>query len=78
VPGWHELGFCDKRTDASDSPEFLRRITVNCVRHRLSGYDRAYNRLAGRVGHQNAHGILRAEVNAATRQKLTYPRVLLW
>jgi hypothetical protein len=69
-PGWRELGFCDKRAEASDSPEFLRRITVNYARHRLTGYDRAYNRLAGRIGHQDAHEILRAEVNAAIEAKL--------
>jgi hypothetical protein len=69
-PGWHELGFCDKRAAASDSPEFLRRITVNYVRHRLTGYDRAYSQLAGRVGHQDAHEVLRAEVNAAIEAKL--------
>jgi hypothetical protein len=69
-PGWHELGSCDKRADASDPPEFLRRITVNYARHELTGYDRAYNRLAGRVGHQGAHEILRAEVNDAIEAKL--------
>jgi hypothetical protein len=69
-PGWHELGICDKRANASDAPEFLRRITVNYARHRLTGYDRAYTRLAGRVGHQDAHAILRAEVNAAIEAKL--------
>ena len=74
-PGWRELGFCDKRADASDSPEFLHRITVNYARHRLTGYDRAYNRLAGRVGHQDAHEILRAEVNAAIEAKLDAPRL---
>jgi hypothetical protein len=69
-PGWHKVGFCDKRADASDPPEFLRRITVNYARHELTGYDRAYNRLAGRIGHQNAHEILRAEVNVAIEAKL--------
>lgn len=69
-PGWHELGFCDKRADASDPPEFLRRTTVNYVRHRLTGYERAYTRLAGRIGHQDAHEILRAEVNAAIEARL--------
>lgn len=69
-PGWHELGFCGKRTDADDPPEFLHRITVNYARHELTGYDRARNRLAGRVGHQDAHEILRAEVNAAIEAKL--------
>jgi hypothetical protein len=73
-PGWNELGFCDKRADASDSPEFLRRITVNHVRHELTGYDRAYNRLAGRVGHQDAHEILRAEVNTAIEARLARRR----
>jgi len=68
--GWHEFGFCDKRADASDSPEFLRRITVNYARHSLTGYDRAYDRLAGHVGHQDAHEILRAEVNAAIEATL--------
>ena len=70
-PGWYKVGFCDKRADASDSPEFLHRITVNYVRHRLTGYDRASNRLAGRVGHQDAHEILRAEVNAVIEAKLS-------
>jgi hypothetical protein len=74
--GWHELGFCDKRADASDSPEFLQRITVNYARHSLTGYDRAYDRLAGRVGHQDAHEILRAEVNAAIEAKLAAHRRL--
>jgi hypothetical protein len=69
-PGWYELGFCGKRADASDSPEFLRRITVNYARHELTGYDRAHNRLAGRVGHQDAHEMLRAEVNTAIEAKL--------
>jgi hypothetical protein len=69
-PGWHDLGFCDKRADASDSPEFSRRIAVNYARHELTGYDRAYNQLAGRVGHQDAHEILRSEVNAAIEAKL--------
>lgn len=69
-PGWYELGSCDKRADTSDSPEFLRRITVNYLRHYLTGYDRVYKRLAGRVGHQDAHEILRAEVNAAIEAHL--------
>jgi hypothetical protein len=75
-PGWNELGFCDKRADASDSPEFLRRITVNHVRHQLTGYDRAYNRLVGRVGHQDAHEILRTEVNTAIEAGLATHRRL--
>jgi hypothetical protein len=72
-PGWHELGFCDKRADASDSPQFLRQTTVDYVRHRLTGYDRAYARLAGRTGHQDARDILRAEVNAAIEERLDAP-----
>jgi hypothetical protein len=74
-PGWHELGFCDKRANTSDSPEFLRRIIVNYARHRLTGYDRACHQLAGRVGRQDAHEILRAEVNAAIEAKLDARRV---
>jgi hypothetical protein len=69
--GWHELGFCEKRADAGDSPEFLRRITVNHARHSLTGYDRAYDRLTGRVGHQDAREILRAQVNAAIEMALS-------
>jgi hypothetical protein len=74
-PGWNELGFCDKRADASDSPEFLRRITVNHVRHQLTGYDRAYNRLVGRVGHQDAREILRSEVNTVIEARLATHRM---
>jgi hypothetical protein len=69
-PGWYDQGFCDKRAGVGDSPEFLHRITVNYTRHQLTGYDRAYRRLAGRIGHQDAHDILRSEVNAAIEAKL--------
>ena len=69
-PGRWAQGFCDKRAAASDAPEFLRRITINYVRHTLTGYDDAYDRLARRVGHQEAHELLRAKVNAAIAAKL--------
>jgi hypothetical protein len=69
-PGWHDSGFCDKRAGTADSPEFLRRITVNYMRHELTGYDRANSRLAGSTGHQGAHEILRSAVNAAIAAKL--------
>jgi hypothetical protein len=69
-PDWRTDGFCDKRADASDALEFLRRITINYVRHTLTGYDDAYGQLARRVGHQDAHELLRAKVNAAIAAKL--------
>lgn len=69
-PSWRKLGFCDKRAVVGDSSEFLHRITVNYARHSLTGYDRAYNRLTGRVGRQDAHELLRAEVNAVIEAKL--------
>lgn len=73
-PGWREIGFCGKRADASNSPEFLRRITVSFVRHQLTAYDRACSLLAGRVGRQDAREILRAEVDAAIEAELDAPR----
>ncbi|HEX3711514.1 MAG TPA: hypothetical protein VHV09_01870 [Trebonia sp.] len=69
-PGLRDLGFCDKRADAGDPPEFLRRITAAYARHQLAGYDRAHTQLAGRAGHQAAHEILRSEVNAAIKARL--------
>jgi hypothetical protein len=72
--GWWSDGFCDKRASTSDSPEFLRRITVNFVRHELTGYDDAYDQLARRVGHQEAHELLRAKVNAVIEAKLNVRR----
>jgi hypothetical protein len=69
-PSWRELGFCGKRADVGDPSEFLHRITVNYARHSLTGYDRAYKRLTGRVGHQDAHEFLRAEVTAAIEARL--------
>jgi hypothetical protein len=48
----------------------LHRITANYVRHQLTGYDRAWNQLAVRVGRQDAHEILRSAVNAAIEAKL--------
>ncbi len=73
-PAWREIGFCGKRAEAGDSPEFLRRITVSFVRRQLTAYDRASSRLASRVGHQDAREILRAAVNAAIEAKLDAPR----
>jgi hypothetical protein len=72
-PGWRDQGCCAKRAGVGDSPEFLHRITVNYARHELTGYDRAYHRLAGRVGHQDAREILRSAVDAAIEAKLAGP-----
>jgi hypothetical protein len=69
-PGWRDLGFCGKRADASDLPDFLHRITVDHARHELTGYDRAYNQLARRAGRENAHEVLRSAVNSAIEARL--------
>jgi hypothetical protein len=69
-PGWREFGFCDKRADAGDPPDFLYRITVNYARHELSGYDRAYSQLARRTGRETAREVLRSAVYAAIEARL--------
>ena len=52
-------------------PAFLARIQVNYVRHRLTRYDAALEKVAGKVGVREAEDVIREKVYAAI--KATYP-----
>lgn len=51
-----------KEARATDSPEFLARITVNYLRHALTNYERELARLYGRVGIEEAKDRLRERI----------------
>ena len=48
--------------DEGSDPEFLARITVNYLRHERTAYDDLWKSLAGRVGKDDAHELLRERV----------------
>ena len=77
---WAERkAYGDRRRAAGVAVADRKRAETNALARQLAaalltGYDRAYSRLAGRVGHQDAHEILRAEVTAAIKARLDAPR----
>ena len=54
---WHR-----RRADADRDRRFLARITVNYIRHRLTGYDRALTHTAGKVGVREAVALIRRRI----------------
>jgi hypothetical protein len=57
-------------TETSD-PDFLRRITVNYLRHNLSSYDRRLDDLFGKVGKAEAYLVLNRKIYTSIAE--TYP-----
>ena len=47
---------------AGSDPRFLARITVNYIRHRLTGYDHALAKAAGKVGVREAVALIRRRI----------------
>lgn len=56
-----QAGWFDRATENSD-PEFLDRITVNYLRHERTAYDDLWESLAGKVGKDDAHELLRKRI----------------
>jgi hypothetical protein len=55
-----------RETSYQDAPqEFLDRITVNFLRHCTTAYERLLDETWGKVGAENAYGLIRARVLAA-------------
>lgn len=50
-----------KYANTSDSPEFLRRIVGNYLRHECSDYEEMLSRIRGKPGVENAYQEIRAE-----------------
>jgi hypothetical protein len=58
----YERGHTYTPATAKSNPEFLRRITVNHLRHNLSDYDRRLDDLFGKVGKSEAYIILNQKI----------------
>ena len=67
---WHSLDkyhYC-YATPTSDE-EFLKRITINFIRHQCTCYENELYKMYGKVGVQEAHDILQERINEAIKQK---------
>jgi hypothetical protein len=54
-------------------PQFLERITVNYIRHVLTGYDRVRPALKGRIGKEAAAAAVKKQILASIA--VAYPRL---
>ena len=72
---WKELTYDDysKATPSSDE-EFLKRITINYLRHQLTHYDDELSKFFKKVGVEEAHDILKNRINEAIKQKYEWLR----
>jgi len=66
---WYDIG--EPASERSD-PAFLKRITVNYIRHHLTTYDRHLESVAGKVGVREAVAVIRDRVYGAVAD--TYPQ----
>lgn len=55
----------EKYADFKDSSEFLRRITVNYLRHECTNYEEQLEEIGGKVGIETAYEMLKSKVNNA-------------
>ena len=62
----------ERFADGSSDPAFLRRITVNFVRHRLTEYEDELYRLFGRVGTADGYRALSIKVYTAIAEAYPY------
>ncbi|MFA5445678.1 MAG: hypothetical protein WC262_11975 [Bacteroidales bacterium] len=61
---YYDRGHNYEPASRESSPEFLERITVNHLRHRLTNYDTRLEVLFGRVGKQEAYQVLNEKIYA--------------
>ncbi len=62
---YNALHFCDRnptRADPGCDPEFLHRITVNYLRHELTGYEEHLAKIAGKVDAREAYMEIKTKV----------------
>lgn len=67
---WKEFSFggCTRATPSSDE-SFLKRITLNYLRHQCTCYEDELDKFCMKVGKQEAHDILQKRINDAIKQK---------
>ena len=59
---WAERGRFDKYASPSSSEEFLYRISVNFLRHRMTNYERELDRIFGKVGCVEGRPLLKSRI----------------
>ena len=63
TPGWSTGRTGDRLPATPESrPDFLRRITVNMLRHRYSSYERRLEDVYGKVGVREAYAVINQKV----------------
>lgn len=75
---WNSLkkfsfGGCNRATPSSDE-SFLKRITMNYLRHKCTCYEDELEKFRFKVGKQEAHDILQQRINDAIIQKYEWLR----
>ena len=58
----------------SSDEEFLKRITINYLRHQWTVYEKELDKFHRKVGKQEAHDVLKERINEAIKQKYEWLR----
>lgn len=67
---------CDPKTASINSDDsFLRRITINYLRHQLTNYENELSRIYGKVGNDDAYTILKERINQAILDKYEWLKI---
>lgn len=53
---------------------FLKRISINYLRHKCTAYENELDKFYGKVGKQEAHDVLKERINEAIKQKYEWLR----
>lgn len=72
---WKEGGWDGEwRATPSSDESFLKRITINYLRHECTCYDKELEKFFKKVGVHEAHDLLRERINEAIKQKYEWLR----
>lgn len=64
----------DEKATPSSDESFLKRITINYLRHKCTTYDMELQRFYKKVGKHEAHDVLQERINEAIKQKYEWLR----
>ena len=68
------MGRYDRYASLLSDEEFLKRITINYLRHQCTVYENELDKFYGKVGKHDAHDVLKERINEAIRQKYEWLR----
>ncbi len=72
---WKEGGWDGEcRATPSSDESFLKRITINYLRHECTCYDKELEKFFSKVGKHEAHDVLQERINEAIKQKYEWLR----